>query len=266
MTLKHDGPEHDVGREITGVNPAVVSLSHVTFGYDDEVILRDVSLTIRSGDFLAIIGPNGGGKTTLLKLLLGLIQPWQGNVTWHRTLGRGRIGYVQQFSTFDKHFPLSVLDVALMGRLGQRGLWRRYTEQDVLLAESALERLHLHSMKHSPVSQLSGGQRQRLLIARALACEPQLLLMDEPTSSVDTETRIALNTLLAELNREIPVIVVTHDVTAFASLVKQFACVNRKLFYHGQPELTAQMLEEAYGCPVELIAHGTPHRVLHTHT
>lgn len=265
MTLAHDGPTHDVGREVAAANPAVVSLSHVTFGYDDEVILRDVSLTIRAGDFLAVIGPNGGGKTTLLKLLLGLVKPWQGTVTWHRNLGRGRIGYVPQFSTFDKHFPLTVLDVALMGRLGQRGLWRRYNDQDRLLAEAALQRLQLYDKCDDAVGSLSGGQLQRLLIARALACEPQLLLMDEPTSSVDAETRAVLNSLLTELNRDIPVIVVTHDVTAFATLVKQFACVNHQLYYHGQRELTAQMLEEAYGCPVELIAHGTPHRVLHTH-
>lgn len=243
----------------------LIDVRDVTFGYEAEAVLRNIQLTIRRGDFLAIIGPNGGGKTTLVKLILGLLKPWSGQIELHPSLSRGALGYVPQFSTFDTKFPLRVCDVVVMGRLGKRGLFQRYSADDWRTVDALLERLGLTPLRHATVGELSGGQLQRVLIARALVGEPAVLFMDEPTSSVDTETRSTLDSLLRELSAHIPVVVITHDVTAFASLVRQFACVNRKLYYHDQRELTPVMLEEAYGCPVELIAHGTPHRVLHQH-
>lgn len=243
----------------------LIEVRDVTFGYEAEAVLRNVQLTVRRGDFLAIIGPNGGGKTTLVKLILGLLKPWSGQIVLHPNLTRGALGYVPQFSTFDTRFPLRVCDVVVMGRLGKRGLFQRYTADDWRAVDTALDRLGLAESRLATVGELSGGQLQRVLIARALVGEPAVLFMDEPTSSVDTETRTTLDNLLRELGERIPVVVITHDVTAFAPLVRQFACVNRKLFYHDQRELTPVMLEEAYGCPVELIAHGTPHRVLHQH-
>lgn len=243
----------------------LIDVQDVTFGYETEAVLRDVKLTVRRGDFLAIIGPNGGGKTTLVKLILGLLKPWSGQIVLHPSLTRGTLGYVPQFSTFDTKFPLRVCDVVAMGRLGKRGLFQRYTADDRRVADAVLLRLGLADLRYTAVGELSGGQLQRVLIARALVGEPAVLFMDEPTSSVDTETRTTLDTLLRELGERIPVVVITHDVTAFAPLVRQFACVNRKLYYHDQRELTPVMLEEAYGCPVELIAHGMPHRVLHQH-
>lgn len=243
----------------------LIDVQDVTFGYETEAVLRNVKLTVRRGDFLAIIGPNGGGKTTLVKLILGLLKPWSGQIVLHPSLTRGTLGYVPQFSTFDTKFPLRVCDVVAMGRLGKRGLFQRYTADDRRVADAVLLRLGLADLRYTAVGELSGGQLQRVLIARALVGEPAVLFMDEPTSSVDTETRTTLDTLLRELGERIPVVVITHDVTAFAPLVRQFACVNRKLYYHDQRELTPVMLEEAYGCPVELIAHGMPHRVLHQH-
>ncbi|MEX0731046.1 MAG: metal ABC transporter ATP-binding protein [Aquisalimonadaceae bacterium] len=243
----------------------LVEVRGVTFGYDREAVLQNVDLRIGPRDFLAVIGPNGGGKTTLLRVMLGLEQPWRGTVRWNLPTGHGRIGYVPQFSTFDRNFPLQLRDAVLMGRLGRQGLFARYGAADRRAVMQVLERLRLDHMANSPIADLSGGQLQRALIGRALAGDPDILFLDEPTSSVDAETRGVLADLLNELNQRIPIIVVTHDITGFATQVKQIACVNRKLFYHGSGQLSHAQLEEAYGCPVELVAHGVPHRVLSEH-
>lgn len=244
----------------------VVEVRDLSFGYDRHVVLQDVSLRIGQHDFLAIIGPNGGGKTTLLRLILGLERPWRGQVRWHHRPAPGRIGYVPQFSTFDRNFPLSLEDAVLMGRLGQRGLFHRYSREDRAAVARVLEQLKLSDHARSPIAELSGGQMQRALIGRALAAEPEILFLDEPTASVDAETRTVFSKLLQALNVRIPIVVVTHDPTSIAVQVKQIACVNRRLWYHGGGQLSNEQLEEAYGCPVELIAHGVPHRVLGEHS
>ncbi len=249
----------------------LVEVRDVTFGYGQEVVLDHVNLDIQPDDFLAVIGPNGGGKTTLLKVMLGLLRPWSGDVVWHFSSGasggdpRGRLGYVPQFSTFDKDFPLRIQDMVLMGRLGRRSLLRPYGREDRAAADRALERLGLRSVARAHVSEVSGGQLQRALIARALVADPAILFLDEPTASIDAESRGTLRDLLEDLNRSIPIVVVTHDVTSLASMVRRIACINRKLFYHGGPELSLEVMEEVYGCPVELVTHGVPHRVLHHH-
>jgi zinc transport system ATP-binding protein len=222
-----------------------------------------VDLDIQPRDFLAVIGPNGGGKTTLIKVILGLLRPWSGEVV--RRVGRGRLGYVPQFSTFDRNFPLRVSDVILMGKLGHRGLLQRYTREDRLDVIRLLERLKLVDVARSHVAEISGGQLQRVLIARALAGDPEILFLDEPTASIDPESREVLREILEELNLRIPVVVVTHDVTSMSQMVRRIACINRRLFYHGE-EIDQDILEEVYGCPVELVAHGVPHRVLHHHS
>jgi zinc transport system ATP-binding protein len=249
----------------------VLSVRNVTFGYGREVVLDGVDLDIQPRDFLAIIGPNGGGKTTLLKVMLGLLRPWSGEVVYRLPSGddpRGRLGYVPQFSTFDRDFPLRVFDMVLMGRLGNGGpggLLRSWSRQDRAAAEEAIDRLALAGVARAHVAEISGGQLQRVLIARALVSDPEILFLDEPTASVDVESRATLSELLEDLNRSIPVVVVTHDVTSIASMVRRIACINRRLFYHGDPELSQEVMEEVYGCPVELVTHGVPHRVLHRH-
>lgn len=243
---------------------ALLQLENVSFGYEREPVLRHVNLCVGEQDFLAIIGPNGGGKTTLLRLILGLETPWSGQIRW-RAGSPPRIGYVPQFSTFDRNFPLRLRDTVLMGRIGHGGWLRRRNAEDAAAVDRVLEQLRLTALSDRPIADLSGGQLQRALIARALVSNPEILFLDEPTASVDAETRGALSEMLAELNRDIPVVVVTHDVTAMAVHVKQIACVNRRLFYHGSGQLSHAQLEEAYGCPVELIAHGVPHRLLHAH-
>jgi zinc transport system ATP-binding protein len=236
----------------------------VTFAYDIEPILDHVTLEIGPRDFLAIVGPNGGGKTTLLKVLLGLLTPQSGTVE-RRPTRASALGYVPQFANFDRDFPLRVSDVVAMGRLGVRGPLRRYRVEDREAVGRALDRLGLAPLAATPIGSLSGGQLQRALIARALVGAPEVLLLDEPLASVDAEFREVLVETLAELHRKLPVVVVTHDLTPFAGIVRQIACMNRRLHYHAEGKLTPEMLEEVYGCPVELITHGVPHRVLAPH-
>jgi zinc transport system ATP-binding protein len=248
----------------TGDRP-LITVRDVTFGYGREVILDHVDLEIHARDFLAIIGPNGGGKTTLLKVMLGLLRPWSGQVIYHPPAGRGRLGYVPQFSTFDRNFPLRIAEMVLMGRAGARGLIRPYTGADQASVERMLDRLALTSIADAHVSEVSGGQLQRALIARTLVTDPAVLFLDEPTASIDAESRETLRGLLEELNQRIPVVVVTHDVNSISPQVRSIACINRKLFYHGDGEPGGEVLEEVYGEPVELVTHGVPRRVLHDH-
>jgi zinc transport system ATP-binding protein len=246
---------------------AMIEIDDVTFGYGREVILDHVSLVIRPRDFLAVIGPNGGGKTTLLKVILGLVKPWSGKVRRRPSLsGSGTaLGYVPQFATFEKDFPLRVADVVRMGRLGRRRLGRRFTAADDEAVSETLDRFRLSAVAQTPIGELSGGQLQRALIARALVGEPEILLLDEPLASIDARSREILMTTLEELHQRIPIVVVTHDLTPFSPVVEQIACVNRRLDYHSTGELGHDMLAETYGCPVELVAHGVPHRVLASH-
>lgn len=241
----------------------LLEVRDVSFGYGAELVLEGVNLAIYPRDYLAILGPNGGGKTTLIKLLLGLLAPRTGKILDRLPDRPGKLGYVPQFSTFDRGFPLRVAEVVRMGRISRRGLLGPYTRDDQRAAEAMLERLHLSDLARRPIRELSGGQMQRVLIARALVSEPAILFLDEPTASIDAESRETLRTLLLELNQRIPIVVVTHDPTSIAAAVRHVACVNRGLHYHH--ELTNEALEEAYGCPVELLGHGVPHRVLHSH-
>jgi zinc transport system ATP-binding protein len=246
----------------------VVRLEHVWFSYSAEPVLEDINLTLSAFEFLTVIGPNGGGKTTLLKLLLGLIKPTQGSV---RVLGmtpeqsRRQLGYVPQNTTIDSRFPVTVWDVVLMGRLGRIPLGRKYTTEDREMAAEALQQVNLYDLRHRQIGTLSGGQQQRALIARALVTKPQLLLLDEPTASVDSKIKRDIYDLLRELNTGITIIMISHDIGVVSSHAKTIACLNRKLFYHHDKDITPEMLAQTYQCPVDLIAHGVPHRVLAPH-
>lgn len=243
----------------------LVSARDICFSYEAGKVLENVSLEIGRGDYLAIIGPNGGGKTTLLKIILGLLEPDSGAVTWHDSQAKQHIGYVPQFAGFERNFPLSVREVVQMGRLRGSRLFQAYSGEDKQQVADTLERLGLSSIADKPVGALSGGQLQRVLIARALVTHPEILFLDEPIASIDQDSRYALTEILKELNARIPIVIVTHDITAFASDVMHIACVNTRLFFHGDSELDNESMEEAYGCPVELVAHGMPHRVLKEH-
>ena len=254
-----------------GVNMAteeVVRLEDVWVRFDGVAILEGIDLSVYQNDFLGMIGPNGGGKTTLLKVILGLIRPSQGKVTvLGSTPERGRrfVGYVPQYSLFDRDFPVSVWDVVLMGRLGQAGRFRRYSEEDKKAALNVLETVEMLDFKGSQIGRLSGGQQQRVFIARALVSEPKLLLLDEPTASVDAPMMEEFYELLNRLKKRMAIVLVTHDLSAVSIYVDTVGCLNRKLYYHHSKEVSAEDLEAAYQCPIELIAHGVPHRVLSDH-
>jgi len=225
--------------------------------------LENVSLTIKENDFLGIIGPNGGGKTTLLKLLLGLIKPLEGKVT----KGRGtKVAYVPQFSTFNKEFPIGVLDVVMMGTL-ERGVkpFYKYSKADKVRVEKILDDIGIGSLRGRSIAELSGGQLQKVLIARALATEANVLILDEPTASLDAEAKGDIYELLKEINKRATIVLVSHDIGVISSYVKNVACLNKKLFYHGKSEGAGDSLSRAYGCPIDLIAHGFPHRVFEEH-
>ncbi|WP_071396315.1 metal ABC transporter ATP-binding protein [Bacillus tuaregi] len=247
----------------------VIEISDLTVYYDDVLALDNISLTVNKGDFLTIIGPNGGGKSTLLKVILGIIEPTSGRINIKGTTGSkedGVIGYIPQFSQFDRSFPISVVEVVLMGRLTKKsGFFHKFSQEDLNVANNILLKLDLFDLKNRQIGQLSGGQLQRVMLARALAGNPEILILDEPTASVDSESKTMIYELLKELNNEKTIVLVTHDTNVIASYSESIACLNKQLHYHGKPNMTSKVLEKMYGCPVELIAHGIPHRVLAHH-
>jgi len=250
------------------MNKTVIEVRSLWAGYDHDTVLQDVDFTAYAQDFVGIIGPNGGGKTTFLKVLLGLLAPWRGSVQiMGEPVSRGRrhLGYVPQIAEFDRAFPITVWDVVRMGLLRPGKLLHRYTPADNDQAAEALRRVDMLDLRRRPIGALSGGQRQRVYIARALVAEPQILLLDEPTASIDPKIRTSIYDLLGQLNEQITIIIISHDVGAISSFVKSIGCLNRHLFYHNEKELTSEMLEAAYHCPIDLIAHGVPHRVLPEH-
>ena len=247
----------------------VVRLEGVWVQYNGVPILEGINLAIEQDDFLGIIGPNGGGKTTLLKIILGLISPSRGKVS---VLGkppeksRSKIGYVPQHNLFDRDFPISVGDVVLMGRYGKSGLFRRYSSEDRRATQDALQTVGMLDYKERQMGKLSGGELQRIFIARALVAEPKLLLLDEPTASVDPAMQTEFYELLEKLKKQMAIVLVSHDISAISIYVDKLACLNRQLHYHGSKEITPEILEATYKCPVQMIAHGlVPHRVLKEH-
>jgi zinc transport system ATP-binding protein len=246
----------------------VISVKHLWAGYDSEPVLEDINLSVRELDFIGLIGPNGGGKTTLLKVLLGLLPPMRGEVHimgQSAKEGRRYVGYVPQTIEFDRDFPISVWELARMGRLGRRRLLQRYTAEDDEVVAEVLRSVEMLDLRDRPIGELSGGQRQRVYIARALATEPKILLLDEPMASVDPQVSTSVFELLRQLNEHVTILMVSHDMSAISSHVKTVGCLNRWLFYHGEKQLTPDMLEAAYQCPIDLIAHGIPHRVFPEH-
>lgn len=247
----------------------VVKLEDVWVFYDGMPALEGVNLSINQGDFLGIIGPNGGGKTTLLKVILGLVKPSRGRVKVLGTSpdrGRRSVGYVSQYSLFDRDFPISVWDVVLMGRLERAGLFKRYGEGDRTAAIQTLQTVGMLDLKDQQIGKLSGGQLQRVFIARALLTEPRLMLLDEPMASVDTVMQTEFYELLERLKQRMAIVLVSHDIGAVSVYVDKIACLNHQLFYHGSKEISPEVLEATYKCPVQMIAHGAvPHRVLREH-
>ncbi|MDY7110418.1 MAG: ABC transporter ATP-binding protein [Planctomycetota bacterium] len=241
---------------------AIVELKGVWYGYPPHAlsmpVLEDVDLQIGPGDFLGVIGPNGGGKTTLLKIILGFLRPQRGTVS---VLGgrpqkvSRRIGYVPQNARIDLAAPASVLDVVRMGRLGVSSWGCRFGREDTEAAMAALERTQTADLADRPIAHLSGGQRQRVLIARALAGEAKLLLLDEPTAGVDAHIERGLTDLLHRLSERMPIVLVSHDVSFISRHLKRVACLNHRLTTHAAHEVSAEVIAQMYHGEVRMVQH-----------
>jgi zinc transport system ATP-binding protein len=246
----------------------VVELNQITAGYDDEVILKDVNLTINQQDFIGVIGPNGGGKTTLVKVILGLIKPMSGQVIIHNHSNKtkhGIIGYLPQINRTDKKFPITVLDVVLSGLAGSRSIFSRFTKAEAAKARELLEKTGIPELEKKNIGDLSGGQMQRVFLCRSIISEPKLLILDEPNTFVDNQFESDLYKTLKTLNEKMAIMIVSHDVGTITYYVKTIACVNRQLHYHESNKITEQQLA-SYNCPIQIIAHGNvPHTILHQH-
>ena len=237
---------------------SAIEIRDLWFSYNGQPVLRDVNLRIERRELVGMVGPNGGGKTTLLKLVLGLLRPDRGEV---RVLGRSprqarpRVGYTPQHTTFDAKFPVNVMDVVLMGRMGRSVRLGPHRRRDVQAAEQALAEVGVAELRRRPFGQLSGGQRQRVMIARSLVSQPELLLLDEPTANLDAAVLQDLHPLLAQLHRQRTVVVVSHDVGFVSEAVGKVVCVHGAVAIHPTAELTGEVIRDLYGLDVRLIRH-----------
>ncbi|MDX9929059.1 MAG: metal ABC transporter ATP-binding protein [Bacteroidales bacterium] len=244
----------------------ILEIESLTAGYGEIDVVENVNLKVYENDFIGVIGPNGGGKTTLLKVILGLLKPRSGRVIFHGgAVNRTEIGYLPQNDEGDIGFPVTVKDVVLSGLMINKGAVARMTPDDRKLASVIIDELGLGGMENRTLGELSGGQRQRVFLGRAVIGSPKLLLLDEPVNFVDTEFEMGFYEKLTEFNSKMAILMVSHDVGTISSHVKSFACVNKTLIYHPSGKITNDQLK-AYGCPIQLVAHGDiPHVVLEKH-
>lgn len=240
----------------------VIEINDVWYAYDDRPVLEGVTLDIQRGEFLGLIGPNAGGKSTLLKLILGLLEPGRGSI---HVLGdkpeaaRGRLGYVPQHAAFPRDFPISVEETVMLGRLGQTRTAGPFSRDDHQRARAALAAVEIEPLRRRSLHELSGGQLQRVLIARALVCEPEVLLLDEPTANIDMRAEEDIFALLKEYNAHMTIVVVSHDIAFISTYVSRVACLNRQLMCHQTAQLDGKLIEQLYGAPMHLINHGHHH-------
>ena len=237
---------------------AVIQLEHVSFAYDRFLVLDDISINVEKGEFIGIVGPNAGGKSTLLKLILGLLKPQSGKV---RVLSkkprqqRKRIGYVPQHPAFARDFPITVEQVVLMGRLGLGPSLGRYNKADYLAVEQALSEVEAANLAQRQIGALSGGQLQRVLLARALVSQPEILILDEPTANIDMRLENDIFDQLKHLNERMTILVVSHDIAFISRYVNRVACLNGTLICHHTDRIDGQMIQDLYGDNVRMVAH-----------
>lgn len=229
---------------------SVIKLNNVSFSYNGTDVLENINLEVKKGDYLAVIGPNGGGKTTLLKLILGLLKPQKGSITLFDDLpekAARRIGYVPQQLTIKQGFPITVLDVVLMGLTDKSRFGWGYSSLEKENAYKSLAYVDMKDFGAKRISELSGGQKQRVFLARALVSDPELLILDEPTSSIDPHGTFCFYTFLEKLSKSITIIVVSHNLNLLASDIYSIACVNKNLIHSPQATLTKEMMSLMYG-------------------
>lgn len=236
----------------------VASFKKVDFSFNGQPVLRGVTLSVQRGDFVSVIGPNGAGKTTLVRLLMGLLEPQRGEISLFSDspqATRKLVGYVPQYSSFDHRFPILVREVVRMGTMSPGFSFSR--KRELNRVGEALERVGMADKWRRSFAELSGGERQRVLIARALAAEPELLILDEPTSNVDRAAEERLQALLRELNREMTILLVTHDLGFVAPMVNKVLCVNVEAQLHETREVTDEMIRDLFGSNLRFVEHHT---------
>lgn len=244
----------------------LLEMNSLSASYGSSFVLKDINFCVQENDFIGVIGPNGGGKTTLLKIILGLLKPIKGEIVFNNNLLTGsKIGYLPQISTGDSNYPVTVTDIILSGLMMHKGVISRMTREDQRKAAKVIDDLGLAGLADSTINELSGGQMQRVFLGRAIIGDPKLLLLDEPGNFVDFTFENDFYEKLKELNDRMAILMVSHDVGTISAHIKSFACVNRSLHYHPSSEISNEDLL-AYGCPIQVIAHGpVPHTVLKTH-
>ena len=247
----------------------IIQISELYAAYDEKTVLRNVNLSVYERDFLGIIGPNGGGKTTLIKNILGLHQPQKGKIRFYKEgkeVPEINMGYLPQYNNIDKKFPISVYEVILSGLSKQKSIFRKYSNEQHELVRQMIVRMGLEGMDKRAIGELSGGQLQRALLGRALVSNPEVIILDEPNTYIDKRFEAKLYSLLEDINKERAIILVSHDIGTVLKNVKTIACVNETVHYHPHTEVPTEWLEEHFGCPIEMLGHGTfPHRVLKYH-
>ncbi len=244
----------------------ILELDNISFAYQKELVLKNINLSLHKGDYLGVIGPNGGGKTTLLKIMIGLLKPNEGTVKIFGTDIKNfkewsKIGYVPQKATnFDVNFPVTVEEVVSMGRYAQRGLLKSLNAHDKQKVRNSLEQVEMVEYKDRQITDLSQGQQQRVFIARSLASEPEVIFLDEPTVGVDIKAQEQFYTLLQKLNKilRLTLVLVSHDIDVVTSEATELACINQELVYHGEPKefIKKDYLTKLYGKGVKFILHG----------
>jgi len=242
----------------------LLEIKDLTAGYENQVVLENVSLTILANDFIGVIGPNGGGKTTLIKAILGSVKPMSGEI--NLLISKKNIGYLPQVNQIDKRFPISVIDVVRSGKADTSLFSSFHKNRDEKeKAESLIQQMGITSIRDKSIGELSGGQMQRVFLCRALMNEPELLILDEPSTYVDNNFEGELYLKLKELNNRMAILLISHDVGTISFFVKTIACVNRSLHHHPSNIITEEQLT-SYNCPLQIVTHGNiPHTVLKLH-
>ena len=264
----------------------LIEIKNLSAGYDNRTVLRNVNLTVYNRDFLGIIGPNGGGKTTLIKCILGLLKPAAGEILYSDkrfvasdkqrgtaqrpalTTNRSvlKMGYLPQYNSIDRKFPITVEEVILSGLSSQKSLISRFTATHREKARQVIARMGLEGLEKRAIGALSGGQLQRALLGRAIISDPALVVLDEPSTYIDKRFEARLYELLAEINHDCAIILVSHDIGTVLQQVKSIACVNETLDYHPDTGVSEEWLERNFNCTIELLGHGAlPHRILAEH-
>ncbi len=240
-------------------NKEIIRVENLSVSYDDKIALEDVNISLFEGDFVGIIGPNGGGKSTLMKAILGLL-PYRGAIHYAPEVAdKGAIGYMPQQNLFDRAFPISAEELILSGLQGQKGLRRKYTTADKARVAEIVALLGIEAFAHKAIGELSGGELQRALLGRAIISEPKVLILDEPSNFVDTKFESELYDLLTQLNKRMAIVMVSHNIAAVKHLVRRVVCVNRTVHSHPVEELTPELLV-SYHCPIQVGPHrAAPH-------